>query len=84
MEGSILMEVIDFLMKVATQKRKFVKFKKNYCNCFVFYCDPKHSDTLLSSSHVCYYLFLGGCGQKWTGFLYHGTLKSAVESELIK
>ena len=23
-----------FLMKVATQKRKFVKFQKNYCNCF--------------------------------------------------
>ena len=32
---------------------------------FVFYCDAKHSDTLLGSSHVCCCLFLGGCGQKW-------------------
>ena len=32
---------------------------------FVFFCDVKHSDTLQGSSHVCCYLFLGGCGQKW-------------------
>ena len=80
-----------FLIKVAghvqstKKKRKFVKFqqyiKKRIATAFVFYCDGKHSDTLLGPSHVCRYLFLGGCGQKW-----HGTLKSVVsqESELIK
>ena len=60
----------QFLMKVArhvqsTQKRKFVKFlkyiRKSMATAFVFYCHAKHSDTLLGSSHVCYYLFLGGC-----------------------
>ena len=60
----------QFLMKVArhvqsTQKRNFVKFlqyiRKSLATAFVFYCDAKHSDTLLDSSHVCYYLFLGGC-----------------------
>ena len=60
----------QFLMKVArhvqsTQKRNFVKFlqyiRKSMATAFVFYCDAKHSDTLPGSSHVCYYLFLGGC-----------------------
>ena len=45
----------------------------NFCNIlrqsittvFVFYFDAKHSDTLWGSSHVCCYLFLGGCGQNW-------------------
>ena len=34
------------------------KYKKNCCNCAVFYCDAKHSDILLESSHVRCYLFL--------------------------
>ena len=33
------------------------KSHKNY-TAFVFCCDAKHSDTLLGSSHVYYYLFL--------------------------
>ena len=60
--------VLSFLMEVArhfqnTQNRKLVIFlqyiKKNCPNCFVFYCDAKHSDILLrGSSHVrCYLLF---------------------------
>ena len=44
----------------------------NFCNilrkiiatAFVSYCDAKHSVTLLGSSQVCCYLFLGGCGQR--------------------
>ena len=64
----------QFLMKVArhvqsTQKRKSVKFlqyiKKSIPTAFMFYCDAKDSDTLQRSSHVCCYLFLAGCGQKW-------------------
>ena len=39
--------------------------RKIIATSFVFYCDAKHSETLLGSSHVCCYLFLGGCGQKW-------------------
>ena len=39
--------------------------RKSIATAFVFYCDAKHLDTLLGSSHVCCYLFLGGCGQKW-------------------
>ena len=63
-----------FLMKVAkhvqsNQKRKFVKFlqyiKRSIATTFAFCCDTKHSDTLLGSSHVCCYLFLGNFGQKW-------------------
>ena len=63
-----------FLMKIArhvqsNQKRKLL----NFCNILrkiiatpsVFYCDAKYSDTLLGSSHLCCYLFLGGCRQKW-------------------
>ena len=63
-----------FLMKVArhvqsTEKGGLLNFsnilRKSIATAFVFYCDAKHSDTLLASSHVCYYLFLGGCCQKW-------------------
>ena len=63
-----------FLMKVArhvqsTKKGSLLNFsnilRKSIATAFVFYCDAKHSDTLLGSSHVCRYLFLGGCGQKW-------------------
>ena len=39
--------------------------RKFITTAFVFYCDAKHSDTLQGFSNVCYYLFLGGCGQKW-------------------
>ena len=39
-------------------------FRKSIATAFVFYCDAKHSDTLLGSSHVCRYLFLCGCGQE--------------------
>ena len=38
---------------------------KSIATTFVFYCNAKHSDTLLGSSQACCYLFLGGCGQKW-------------------
>ena len=47
--------VLSFLMEMArhiqnTQNRKLVVFlqyiKKNGRNCFVFYCDAKHSDIL--------------------------------------
>ena len=52
-----------------TQNRKFIKFfqyiRKPITSAFVFYCDAKHSDTLLDCSHVCCYLFLGGWRQKW-------------------
>ena len=82
----------QFLMKVArhvqsNQKRKLVNFcnilRKSIATAFMFCCDAKHADTLLGSSHLCCYLFLGGCGQ---GLLDHGTLKSAAsqEIELIK
>ena len=40
--------------------------RESIATAFVFYCDAKHSDTLLGSSHVYGYLFWGGCGQKWT------------------
>ena len=77
-------------MKVArhvqfTKKGSLLNFRnilrKSIATAFVFYCDAKHSDTLLGSSHVYRYLFLG-----WLGILDHETLKSAVsqESELIK
>ena len=60
--------------------------RKSIAAAFLFYCDAKHSDALLGSSHVCCYLFLGGCRQNRRGLLDDGTLKSAVsqESELIK
>ena len=58
--------VLSFLMEVARdvqyiQIRKLVIFfqfiKKNYRNCFVLYCDAKHSDVLRGSNHVRCYLF---------------------------
>ena len=61
-------------MKVAknvqsTKKESLLNFSnilgKSIATAFVLYCDAKHSDTLLSFSHVCRYLFLGGFGQKW-------------------
>ena len=84
-----------FLMKVArhvqsTKKGSLLNFsnilRKSIATASVFYCDAKHSDTLLLSIHVSCYLFLNGCDQKWALFSGHGTLKSAVsqESELIK
>ena len=57
--------VSSFWMKVArhvqnTPNRKLVEFfqyiKENYRNCFVVYCDAKHSDILRGSSHVRCYL----------------------------
>ena len=63
----------QFLMKLArhvksTKKGSLLNFsnilRKSIATAFVFYCYAKHSDTLLGSSHVCRYLFLGGCGQK--------------------
>ena len=39
--------------------------RKSISTAFVLYCGEKHSDTLLGCIHVCRYLFLGGCGQKW-------------------
>ena len=52
------------------QNKKLVIFlqyikKKSIATTFVFYCDTKHLDILQESSHVCCYLHLGGCGQKW-------------------
>ena len=74
MEFSIFDVSYRFLMKVArhvqsTEKGSLLNFsnilRKNIATAFVFYCDAKYSDTLLVSSHVCRYLFLGRCGQKW-------------------
>ena len=74
MEFSIFDVSYRFLMKVArhvqsTEKGSLLNFsnilRKSIATAFVFYCDAKHSDTLLGSSHVCCYLFLGSCGQKW-------------------
>ena len=62
-----------FLMKVvrhvqSTEKGNLLNFsnilRKRIATAFVFYCDAKHSDTLMGSSHVFRYLFLGSCGQK--------------------
>ena len=73
MELSIFDISYQFFMKVArhvqiTQKGTFVKFsnvlRRSIATASVFYCDTKHSDTLLGSSIVCCYLFLCGCGQK--------------------
>ena len=59
--------VLSFLLEVArlvrnTQNRKLVillqYIKKNCRNCFVFYCDEKHSDILRRSNHIrCYLTF---------------------------
>ena len=73
MEFSIFDVSYQFLIKVArhvqsTEKGSLLNFsnilRKNIVTASVFYCDAKHSDTLLGSSHVCCYLFLGGYGQK--------------------
>ena len=73
MEFSIFDVGYRFLMKVARnvqsiQKGSLLNFgnilEKSIVNVFVFYCHAKHSDTLLGFSHVCYYLFLGGCVPK--------------------
>ena len=74
MEFSIFDVSYRFLMKVtrhvqSTEKGCLLNFsnmlRKSIATASVFYCDAKHSDTLLGSSHVCCCLFLGGCGQKW-------------------
>ena len=53
----------------STKKGSLLSFsiilRKRIATVFVFYCDAKHSDALLGSSHVCRNLLLGGCGQKW-------------------
>ena len=74
MKFSIFDVSYRFLMKVArhvqsTKKGILLNFgnilRNNIATAFVFSCDVKQSDTLLGSSNVCFYLFLGGCGQKW-------------------
>ena len=53
----------------STKKGSLLNFsamlRKSIATAFVLYCNGKHSDALLGSSHVCRYLFLGGCGQEW-------------------
>ena len=72
MEFSIFDESYRFLVKVArhvqsTEKGSLLNFnniiRKSVATAFVLYCDAKHSDTLLGSSHVCCCLFVGGFGQ---------------------
>ena len=79
MEFSIFDVSYQYLMKVAkhvqsTEKGSLLNFsnilKKSIATAFVFYCDAKHSVTLLCSSHVCCYLFLSGCDQKLGVVLY--------------
>ena len=62
MEFSIFDVSYWFLMKVArhvqsTEKGSLLNFsnilRKSIATAFVFYCDAKHLDTLLGSSHVC-------------------------------
>ena len=74
MEFSIFDVSCRFLMKVArhvqcTEKGSLLNFsnilRKSIATAFGFYCDAKHSDTLLGFSHVCCYLYFVGCGQKW-------------------
>ena len=59
--------------------------RKSIATAFVFYCDAKHSDTLLGSSCVCCYFWVA-LARNGCVLLDHGTLKSAVsqEGELIK
>ena len=61
MEFSIFDVSYQFLMKVvrhvqSTKKESLLNFsnilRKSIATAFVFYCDAKHSDTLLGSSHV--------------------------------
>ena len=65
--------IIDFWSKLpdmskAPKKGGLLNFgsilRKAIATAFVFSSDVKHSHILLGSSHVCCYLFLGGCGQK--------------------
>ena len=49
-------EIVIFLQEIK---------EKSIATDFVFHCDVRHSDILWGSSHVCCYLFLGGCGQNW-------------------
>ena len=72
MELSIFHVSYRFLAKVArhvqrTGKGSLLYFsnilRKSIATAFVFYCDARYSDTLLGSSHVFRYLFLGRCGQ---------------------
>ena len=72
MEFSVSDVSYRFLTKVArhvqtTEKGSLLNFtnilRKSIATAYVFYCDAKHSDTLLCSSHVCRYLFLG---RLWT------------------
>ena len=74
MEFSIFDVSYRFLMKEtrhvqSTEKGSLLHFsnilRKSIATAFLFNCDAKHSDTLLGSSHICRYLFLGGCDQKW-------------------
>ena len=72
LEFSIFDVSYRFLMKVArhsTKKGILLNFinilRSNTATAFVFSCDAKQSDTLLGFIHVCCYLFVGGCGQKW-------------------
>ena len=67
MEFSIFDVSYRFLMKVArhvqsTEKGSLLNFsnilRKSIATAFVLYCDAKHSDTLLSSSHVCHYFWV--------------------------
>ena len=54
--------------------------RKKYCNCFCFLFCLKHylKDILWGSSHVCSYLFLGDCDQRYRLFNYDS--KSALSS----
>ena len=84
-----------FFMKVtrhvqSTEKWSLLNFsnilRKSIATAFLFYCDAKHSDTLLGSSHVCCYFFGGWCGRKWAWSFDHQTLKFFVSQggKLIK
>ena len=59
--------------------------RKSIATAFVFYCDAKHSDTLLPVMFVVTYFWVAVI-KNGRGLLDHGTLKTAVsqESELIK
>ena len=94
MELSIFDVSYRFLMKVArlvqsTKKGSLLNFsnilRKSIATAFVFYCDAKHSDTLLPVMFVVTYFWVAVI-KNGRGLLDHGTLKTAVsqESELIK
>ena len=93
MEFSIFDVSYQFLMKVArhvqsNKKGSLLNFsntlRKGIATAFLFYCDTKHSYTLLCSSHVCCYLFLGSCSQKWAGSFRSWHYEICFESEVIK